>query len=108
MPALQAQYPGSDYVVKQTVGIDTSTLSVARTGVRGDNDLVWVGRAANYAAKLTELKEGPPTWITQAVFDKISDEAKYGGAGKEMMWRSWKWTEVDGSQIYSSTWWWSI
>ena len=33
------------------LGIDTSKLFVARTGIRKSNDLVWVGRAANYAAK---------------------------------------------------------
>lgn len=108
MPALKAQYPSSDYSLNQKVGVDTSPIAVARTGVRGDNDLVWVGRAANYAAKLTELKESPTTWITKAVFDKMSEDAKYGGENKELMWRSWKWTEVDGSEIFSSTWWWSL
>jgi len=33
--------------INHVVGIDTSDLFVARTGVRGANDLVWVGRAAN-------------------------------------------------------------
>jgi class 3 adenylate cyclase len=107
-PALDAQYPNSGFVLKQVVGVDTSPVHVARTGVRGDNDLVWVGRAANYAAKLTELNEGPPSWITKAVFDVISEEAKFGGSNKELMWKHWKWTEVDGSDIYSSTWWWAI
>jgi class 3 adenylate cyclase len=50
-PAAKAQYSEADFVLQQTVGIDTSKLLVARTGVRGANDLVWVGRAANYAAK---------------------------------------------------------
>ena|SRR4249920_1219975 len=42
-PALKAQYASADYEIKQVVGIDTSPLHVARTGVRGDNDLVWGG-----------------------------------------------------------------
>lgn len=57
-PAIQAQYPNSSYTVSQSVGIDRSDLLVARTGIRGSNDLVWVGRAANYAAKLCSLREG--------------------------------------------------
>ncbi len=54
-PAITAQYPKTSYAVKHVVGVDTSKLLVARTGVRGANDLVWVGRAANYAAKLNDL-----------------------------------------------------
>ena len=53
-PAIRDQYPNDRYAVSHVVGIDTSKLFVARIGVRGDNDLVWVGRAANYAAKLSD------------------------------------------------------
>lgn len=49
------KYPKSTFVPKQRVGIDTSKLSAARTGIRGSNDLVWVGNAANNAAKLAAL-----------------------------------------------------
>ena len=49
-PAIRDQYPHNSYALAHVVGIDTSNLFVARVGVRGDNDLVWVGRAANYAA----------------------------------------------------------
>lgn len=42
-PALKAQYPTSSFEVRQVVGIDTSAIRAARTGVRGDNDIVWVG-----------------------------------------------------------------
>jgi len=71
-PALKAQYTTTDFVVRHTVGIDTSEISVARTGVRGDNDLVFVGRAANYAAKLTELNTGYPTYITDSVYNYLN------------------------------------
>ncbi len=64
-------YPTTSYVLRQSVGIDSSSLFVARTGVRKYNDLVWVGRAANYAAKLCSLGDpSHPTHITQAVFKK--------------------------------------
>lgn len=52
-PALKAEYPQTDYILKHVIGIDTSKLLASRIGVRNDNDLVWVGRAANYAAKLS-------------------------------------------------------
>ena len=51
-PLIKLHYPDKHYVMSHGVGIDTSDLFVAKTGVRGSNDLVWVGRAANYAAKL--------------------------------------------------------
>ena len=49
----------------------------------GANDLVWVGPAANYAAKLTELDAACPTWITHRVYNKLADEAKFS-SGKNM------------------------
>ena len=74
-PAIKSRYPSSNYSVKQVVGIDTSSLFVAREGVRGDNDLVWVGRAANYAAKLSG-RNGNPTQITEAVYEQIPNHLK--------------------------------
>jgi len=45
-PILKQAYPSSAFQLEQSVGVDTGKLLVARTGVRGANDLVWVGRAA--------------------------------------------------------------
>ena len=74
-PALKRQYPNAGYTVKHQVGIDTSQLLVARTGIRGANDLVWVGRAANYAAKLS-ARSGSATQITSDVYNRLKKEAK--------------------------------
>lgn len=38
------------------MGIDCGVLLAAKTGVRVDSDLVWVGPAANYAAKLNSFE----------------------------------------------------
>jgi class 3 adenylate cyclase len=107
-PAIKKQYSKSSYVVRHVVGVDMSHISVARTGVRGGNDLVWVGRAANYAAKLTELDLEPRTWITKDVFDSMTDSVKYGGNPKQLMWKSWTWTPMNGYSVYSSTWHWKV
>jgi class 3 adenylate cyclase len=106
-PGIKAQYPNTDFAVRQTVGIDTSKLWVTRTGVRGANDLVWVGRSANYAAKLTELDPAYPTRITADVFNHMSDEAKTGSNGKAM-WERVAWSDMGSIAIYRSTWQWSI
>ena len=106
-PAITKKYPKTKYKkVKQVVGIDSCELFVARTGIRGSNDLVWVGHAANYAAKLTELSSATPTWITKAVYNRLSDKSKYSKG--EDMWERKRWTQMDDKIVYCSTYWWKV
>lgn len=105
-PAIVNQY-GAIYAVRHTVGIDGSDLFVARTGVRGDNDLVWVGRAANYAAKLTELT-GAQTYITYEIFDRMHKSTKFSSKTGEIMWDKREWTAMNKMTIYRSSWTWVI
>ena len=107
-PALKSQYPSSTFVVKHVVGIDTSPIRAARTGVRGGNDIVWVGRAANYAAKLTELNLTETSWITKDVYDKLHESAKLGGEPKRDMWKFYNWSQNGDLQIYGSNWTWAV
>jgi len=105
-PALRKQYTTSDFVVRHVVGVDMSPIRAARTGVRGDNDLVWVGRAANYAAKLTSLSSSTPTWITADVFNTMADSVKFY-EGKAV-WQPRTWTQMDNHSVYCSSWYWGI
>ena len=105
-PAITHQYPKSDYSIKHVVGIDTSNLFVARTGIRGANDLVWVGRAANYAAKLSS-RSGPFTQITAAVYNKLNRESKIGSNGRNM-WTQGRAREIGNKVIYTSSWQWKV
>jgi class 3 adenylate cyclase len=107
-PALKAQYPDSRYEVKQVVGIDTSRIRAARTGVRGGNDIVWVGQAANHAAKLTEINLAERTWITKTVYDNLNEETKLGGENRQSMWKSFKWSQNGDLPIYGSIWRWQV
>jgi len=108
VPALRRQYPEWTETVKQVVGIDCSTIRAARTGVRGGNDIVWVGRAANHAAKLTELDLDLSTWITDEVFTRLADETKYGGKPQTLMWKPFRWTEQGNRSIHGSNWTWTV
>ncbi|MCC8514930.1 adenylate/guanylate cyclase domain-containing protein [Xanthomonas euvesicatoria] len=108
VPALRRQYPHWAGTVKQVVGIDSSTIRAARTGVRGGNDIVWVGRAANHAAKLTELDLEPSTWITDEVFTRLADESKYGGAPPTLMWKPYTWNQQGNRRIHGSNWTWKV
>lgn len=44
-PEIKDKYSDIAYTMRHAVGIDISKVFIARTGVRGANDLVWVGRA---------------------------------------------------------------
>ena len=101
-PLLKECYPRANYLVKQVVGIDTSELFVARTGIRGSNDLVWVGRAANYAAKLCSLPSDYPSGLTAAVYDQLPESLKYAN-DRNTIWEPATWSDMNGMRIYRST-----
>jgi class 3 adenylate cyclase len=106
--AIKQAYPKTVYTLRHSVGVDTSDLLVARTGIRDSNDLVWVGRAANLAAKLCSLGDATyPSHITEAVFNKLHDEAKHGGNPRKQMWEKRMWTER-GMVLYRSSWNWKF
>lgn len=105
MPKEKACYPDSKFELKHVTGVDTCSLFVAKTGARGANDLVWVGRAANYAAKLTSLPSSY-TYVTTDVYSKMATEAKTTN-GKSM-WEPVKWSTFNDQTIYRSSWCWKI
>ena len=102
-PIIEAKHGADAYTLKHTVGIDNGNLYIARTGIRGSNDLVWIDRSANHAAKLCELSNTTPTWITEEVYNKALDIAKFTD-GKSM-WVKKTWTKT-GRTVYCSTWHW--
>lgn len=102
-PAIQAKF-STPYVAKHSVGVDTGTLFVARTGIRGSNDLVWVGRAANYAAKLCSLREANyASYITVDVYNGMADVVKV--SSNRSMSEQTTWPEKKIS-VYRSGWMW--
>lgn len=103
---LKNQYTNSTYEIRHVVGIDTSEMRVARTGVRGDNDLVWVGNSANLAAKLNTESPEYATWITDRVYKHLNDDQKL--SRETNMWKKWKWSKHNDDIIYSSSYWWKF
>lgn len=106
-PALVAKYPGTKYVYGQKVGIDTSPLFAAKTGIRGSNDLVWVGHAANNAAKMAALDKGYSSYITSPIYNAMNEETKSGGNPKRSMWTDLGSADL-GYQMYGSNWHWGL
>lgn len=106
-PGIEKQYGKGYYTVQQVVGVDMTDVFVARTGVWGNNDLVWVGPAANYAAKLCELgQNGHSSYITHRIYDGMSSEIKtYDG---KAVWEQRSWTPMNKMRIYRSKWTWTL
>jgi class 3 adenylate cyclase len=106
-PLLAKQYAGRmEYTVRHVAGVDMSNLFVARTGIRGSNDLVWVGRAANYAAKLSALSNAYASYVTGDVYNNLHESVKVSNG--QSMWTQVVNESLDGVTIYGSNWWWRI
>lgn len=101
-PAITKQYQDTTFALNHVIGVDTSQLRAARIGVRGYNDLVWIGRAANYAAKLTALRD-KPLYITKSVYDMANNDVKVSKSGVSI-WEKRIWTSMENMEIYRSDW----
>jgi adenylate cyclase len=76
-----------------------------RSGIRNNNDLIWVGRAPNIAAKMSAIRESPyHSFLTADVHKKLADEAKLH-EGKEM-WESRNFPNSPVKEVYRSSWTW--
>jgi class 3 adenylate cyclase len=105
-PGLLSQYGNAAYQIRHVVGVDSSVLRAARIGVRNDNDLVWVGSAANHAAKLSSISDSQSAvYISKPVYDVMHESVKLGGNPKRNMWTN---QTFDGRDVYRSSWQWSI
>lgn len=100
-PALRAQYQATTYLPHHTVGIDSSNILVVKDGIRGASDLIWVGRAANYAAKLCALPHAYATRITEPVFQKLTPNLITTNQGTPT-WEKVTWTDMGNGNIYRS------
>jgi class 3 adenylate cyclase len=102
-PKLQGQYPTNTYVPGHTIGIDTSKLLAVRTGIRRDNDIVWIGSAANHAAKLCAATHDQTIRITGNVYDRLHQSVK-SYLGRDMWLYEWG-SENTRGLVYTSSWW---
>jgi len=86
--------------IRHTVGIDASKVFAARTGARGNNDIVWVGRSPNFAAKLATWRDPRvPTLITAEVFAGLSGSSR--DANGTCMWTK-DARSINGVGVYAS------
>jgi adenylate cyclase len=108
-PKLEAKYEvfrNGTYTLGHGVGVDTSEVLVVRAGIINNNDLVWVGRAPNVAAKLSGIRAAPyNSWITGSVYNRVNDEAKTSN-GRAMWEERVDVPAIPGGSGYRSSWWW--
>ena len=77
----------SNFQISHCVGIDTGSFLAIKAGLRNDNDIVWIGRPPNLAAKLSEIREESYyEYITNEVFQALDDSAKYSRKENKLMW----------------------
>lgn len=91
-PIFKDKYPGSLYEffpLRHGIGIDSGKVWIVRAGARGDNDLVSIGNAANKAAKLSDIRNGPfGIYISENVRNYILDEVVFSYSGFDMWTKS--------------------
>lgn len=105
-----SSYSESAYEIDHAVGVDTSGILAVRAGQKGSNDLIWIGRSPNFAAKLSSLREGShSTIISESIYSNMHDDVKYGGTPSADMWEKRQYPWIGKSwTVYRSNWWFSI
>ncbi|WP_286883087.1 adenylate/guanylate cyclase domain-containing protein [Sphingobacterium sp. UBA5980] len=100
----------NNITIKHCVGIDTGECRAVRAGIRDNNDLIWIGRAPSFAAKLSDIRKSPNAiWITKKVYSAINDDVKYATMDNEKinMWTSDKHSFANqDEQVYKTAYHW--
>ena len=74
--------------IRHCVGIDVGDVRAVRSGIRKSNDLIWIGKPASFAAKLSDVRDpGFHTYISSRSYNLLLPKAK----------------TVDGKDIWTST-----
>ena len=64
--------------IRNCSGLDLGEVRAVRSGIRDNNDLIWIGKAASFSAKLSDVREnGYHTFISKRVYNALADDAKF-------------------------------
>jgi class 3 adenylate cyclase len=78
-------WPG--FQISHCVGIDTGSFLAVKAGLRDANDIVWIGRPPNLAAKLSEVRQiNQSTYISNEVFMALDSWIKISSVNKVPLW----------------------
>lgn len=71
--------------IRACSGIDVGEVRAVRSGIRDNNDLIWIGKAASFSAKLSDIRDvGYQTYISSRVHAALSNSAKFDAKGKSL------------------------
>lgn len=106
-PAFETRYEklrDGTFKLAHCTAIDSSDVLAVRAGIRNNDDLIWVGRAPNIAAKLSALREEYfHSYVSGEVYDMLHDDAKlFQGTN---MWEQRIWNNGPVTRIFRSSWW---
>lgn len=90
-------------------GLDYGDIYAVRIGIRGTNDVAWVGRCTNTAAKLSNTLHHPRSvGVTRAVYKRLNRNRKY--SDDRHMWSDERFDDFGGVQraYRTTTFWWRI
>lgn len=87
-------------------GLGKGDIYAVRVGIRGTNDVAWVGRCTNTAAKLSNVLYHPRSIaVTRAVYDRLNSDRKYSDG--RHMWSDERFDHFGGvSRAYRTTTFW--
>jgi class 3 adenylate cyclase len=106
-PKAEKKFPSiasKGFVISHASGADTGKVLAVRAGMRGANDLIWIGRPPGLAAKLSSVREDPyRSFITADVYGLLANDVKHTDG--KAMWQVRAGT-VGGQTIYRSSWHW--
>lgn len=71
--------------IRACSGVDVGEARAVRSGIRDSNDLIWIGKAASFSAKLSDVRDnGYQTYISSRVHASLNEAAKLDAQGKSM------------------------
>lgn len=109
-PKFEAKYAklsDGTFKLAHCTGVDVSDTLVVRGGIRNNNDLIWIGRAPNVAAKMSAIRESPYySFISGEVYDAMNSSAKESKKDGANMWEERTWSSGPIDRVFRSSWRW--
>ncbi|HYF04131.1 MAG TPA: adenylate/guanylate cyclase domain-containing protein [Patescibacteria group bacterium] len=70
----------NDIQITHCIGIDKGEVRAVRSGIRNNNDLIWIGKAPSFAAKLSDIRDYPYCiYLSKESYNRLNDSAKKNG-----------------------------
>lgn len=79
-------------------GLDDGEIFAVRVGIRGTNDVAWVGRCTNTSSKLASSVSTPHNIaVTAEVYSRITNDRKYAPSSGTHMWSEERTKSIGGT-----------